>query len=431
MASRRSGKEPASSQGGPPPKKQAQVKNHGIQFKNNKQRDRYKILISKHLHPSRYPDPNTLDVLELFDDVSRLIGKLGWTDLLKPMRGYENFTYEFLSSIVFTKDKLNFDNPNHRVVFRLMNIDYDMSLQHFCEALGFANEGYIHDHWDPSLKPDNYDPAAFWTRITGVSNYVPRANKASNIHNPVLRYLQRVMACTIWGRTELGNTRTDELFMLWAMLHNHPVNTCFYLIDYLDFVGTRPAGRGDIVVGGIITYIARCFGVGEDEGIKPIEGNNRLNIETLIAMNFIKHHPPLHYQLKLNMPIVFLLPNPSRTTTEVEENWLYVNDVQVLGEQDDEEGEGANLHHDEGEGANLHQEGHHGHETGELNENQRWTWIHNEIERMSTEQQRQGVEISGLRNEVQRGNRVNDENNEMLRRMIQHLQLQGPPYGPQ
>ena len=180
------------------------------------------------------------------------------------------------------------------------------------------------------------------------------------------------MACTIWGRTELGNTRTDELFMLWAMLHNHPVNTCFYLIDYLDFVGTRPAGRGDIVVGGIITYIARCFGVGEDEGIKPIEGNNRLNIETLIAMNFIKHRPPLHYQLKLNVPIMFLLPNPSRTTTEVEANLLYVDDVQVLSEQDDDEGDDANLHYDVGEGANLHQEEeYHGHEAGEFNENKK------------------------------------------------------------
>ena len=139
-------------------------------------------------------------------------------------------------------------------------------------------------------------------------------------------------------------------------------------------------------------------------------------------MNFIKHRPPFHYQLQLNVPIMFLLPNPSRTTTEVEENWLYVNDVQVLGEQDDDEGEGANLHHEEG---------HHGHETDELHENQRWTWIHNEIERMSTEQQRQGVEISGHRNEVQRGNRINEENNEMLGWMMQHLHLQGPPYGPQ
>jgi hypothetical protein len=108
------------------------------------------------------------------------------------------------------------------------------------------------------------------------------------------------------------------------------------------------------VVGGIITYIARQFGVGEDEGIKPIEGNNMLNIETLISMNFIKHRPPIHYQLKLNVPILFLLPNPSRTTTEVEENLLYVDGDQVHEEQDHDEGEGANLHHDVGEGANLH-----------------------------------------------------------------------------
>ena len=45
--------------------------------------------------------------------------------------------------------------------------------------------------------------------------------------------------------------------------------------------------------------------------------------------------------------------------------------------------------------------------------------------------QRQGVEITGLRNDVLRGNRINDENNQMLRHMLQHLHLQGPPYGPQ
>jgi hypothetical protein len=186
MASRRrSGKEPASSSG-PPPKKQAQVKNHEIQFRDNKQRDKYKILISKTLHPSRYPNTHTLDVLELLDDVVRMIGNLGWTNLLKPMRGYENFTYEFLSSIVFTKDKLNFDNPNHRVVFRLMNVDYNMSLQHFHDALGFANEGYIHDHWDPSLKPDNYEPAEFWKQITGRNKYVPRATKLATFTTPYL-----------------------------------------------------------------------------------------------------------------------------------------------------------------------------------------------------------------------------------------------------
>ena len=61
---------------------------------------------------------------------------------LRPMKGYENFTYEFLSSILFTKDTMNFDNPDHRVYFRLMNIDYEMSLENFCNEMGFANAGF-------------------------------------------------------------------------------------------------------------------------------------------------------------------------------------------------------------------------------------------------------------------------------------------------
>jgi hypothetical protein len=210
--------------------------------------------------------------------------------------------------------------------------------------------------------------------------------------------------------------------MIWAMLYNHPVNICFYLLDYLSYVGNRSDGKREIVVGGITTYTARQFGVGEDEGIKPIEGNNRLNIDTFIAMNFIKHQPPMQYSLKLNVSILILLPNPSRTSIEVEANLLYVDDDQVHEEQNLNEGEGANLHH-EGE--------HHDQDTGELNDNERWAWMQTEIERISTEQQRQGVELSGLRNDVQKGNRMTQENNEMLRRMMQHLQLQGPPYGLQ
>jgi len=62
----------------------------------------------------------------------RLLGNLGLVEMLKPMRGFENFTYEFLSSISFTKDKSKTDNPKHRVAFRLLNVDYEMSLEDFC-----------------------------------------------------------------------------------------------------------------------------------------------------------------------------------------------------------------------------------------------------------------------------------------------------------
>ena len=60
----------------------------------------------------------------------------------------------------------------------------------------------------------------------------------------------------------------------------------------------------------------------------------------------------------------------------------------------------------------------------------RWTWVQNEIQRMSTEQQRQGAELSRLRSDVQRGNRMHENNNQMLLQMMHHFNLQDPPQGP-
>jgi len=101
------------------------------------------------------------------------------------------------------------------------------------------------------------------------------------------------------------------------------------------------------------SFIARKFGVGEEKGINRINGNNRLDIDTLIAMTFIKPHPPdnMTYELKLNVPLcLFILPNPPRTDTRVEENLLYfgVNQVQEGhgNDGDDGEEESAHLHHE-------------------------------------------------------------------------------------
>jgi len=114
--------------------------------------------------------------------------------------------------------------------------------------------------------------------------------------------------------------------MPWAMLNDRLVNTCYYLLDYLSSIGTRSDGKGEIVIGGIITYIARKFGVGEEKGINWIEGNNRLDIDTLISMK----PDNMTYELKLNVPIcLFILPNPPRTDTGVEENLLYFGVNQV------------------------------------------------------------------------------------------------------
>jgi len=107
----------------------------------------------------------------------------------------------------------------------------------------------------------------------------------------------------------------------------------------------------------------------------------------------------------------------------VEENLLYVgDDPQVHEEHTLGEEEGANLHQDEE---------HHDYGAGGHYNDERWAWMQTEVQRISTEQQRQGVEITRLQNDVLRGNHINEENNQMLWNMMQHLHLQGPPFGPQ
>jgi len=82
--------------------------------------------------------------------------------------------------------------------------------------------------------------------------------------------------------------RTGELFMLWAMLYNYRVNICYYLLDYIvSLAKKKPNDKDDIVVSGIISFIARKFGVGEQCGVNMIEEKIYLNLDTLTSMFFI------------------------------------------------------------------------------------------------------------------------------------------------
>ena len=115
---------------------------------------------------------------------------------------------------------------------------------------------------------------------------------------------------------------------------------------------------------------------------------------------------------KVNRAIcLIILPNLDITNPEVVENLLYVDtNPQVHNDGDDggdEEEVGAHLHHEQ--------------EAGENYNDERWPWMQTEVQRISIEQQRQCVEMAGLRNDVQRGNRINEENNQMLWNMMQHL----------
>ena len=161
--------------------------------------------------------------------------------------------------------------------------------------------------------------------------------------------------------------------MLWAMLNNQHVNTCYYLLDYLVSVAKKkPDEKSEIMVGGITAFIAKKMGVGEESGINRIEENNRLDLDTLTTMFFIRPYgPPQNYQYELRLnraQCLIILPNPSRTDTGVVEKLLYFGtnpQVQNVGDDGNDEDEvDAHLHDNPV---------HHDHEAGGQYDNDWWT----------------------------------------------------------
>jgi hypothetical protein len=393
--------------------KEASPRFHGIKFKNSEQRKRYNKLLSRPLFPNRYPCFFAMLDLGIKEQVESLIENLGWSGLMRTYPGYENLVYEFLSSFCFIKDKTKSDYPQHKVSFRFLGTDYDMTFDYFCQTMGFADAGLIHDSTSQYSKPVNYDPKAFWTTITGLNNYVARSNKASAIQNPVLRYFQRIMGCTIFGRTDLHRVRAPELFILWAALNNHPVNTCYYLLDHLSSITKSDSV---IVAGGIITCIANKFGV-RHAGLNRIEGDNTLSKHDLVQMNFIRNETDIGtFEFRGSRgETLIILPNPARTDIKVAGNLLYVVNPQVPEDDEDASEEGADLPN----------------EARTQMDDEQWNWMQSELQKINTNQQQFGEEFSGMQEEVQRTNQRREETHNALLAMQEYLNARYPPPGNQ
>ena len=82
------------------------------------------------------------------------------------------------------------------------------------------------------------------------------------------------------------------------------------------------------MVGGIITFNAKKFGVSMNQGVKRIEGNYYLDLYTLTNFPFLRTHGPTHnYQYVwriIRTNCLIILPNPNITNPEVVENFHYV-----------------------------------------------------------------------------------------------------------
>lgn len=272
------------------------------------QEDRFNKLSERTLTGTRFIDLDFLDHYGLLEDVRYLLGRIGWLEFIKFSGStYGPITLEFLSSFSVT------GGENAFVSFRIFNHRIVKTLPAFNKLLKLPTDG-------PRKVPLDWIPQTLWAQITTHGDqYRPSSSKAANIYNPVFRYLQRLLANTIFARGEsTGTCRESELFFLHCMLEGTPPDTGFFLAKQLQRVGTNRSS-GDIAIGGLVTIIIQQLGC-DISSFTATHGESRLDLCFCLNSFLVRRHEDGIWLWYNNLPI-FPLPNRTLTTIRDIANW--------------------------------------------------------------------------------------------------------------
>lgn len=231
---------------------------------------------------------------------------------------FARITLEFLSTIEFKlKNRWNGTEKEYygTLHIRLFNTNLELSVDELGSILKLPIVG-------PGTVPDTFAPAEFWTAITGNVEYISKGEKASGIHNPCFRYAQKALAYTMFGRGDSTDVTTQrELFFLYSMAAQTPINVAAFAVDYLGRVGR--ATSGNISVGGMITQIADHFRFGVVLAEAPqVPGKNKLDMAALIQQGMIEVKQD-YYSLICQKSHVLALPAYDFISITNIANWLY------------------------------------------------------------------------------------------------------------
>jgi len=255
--------------------------------KDQAQRKKF-IENNRPIHPSRWIDLQTINELEIAESVQILTSRLGlWEFLCDEVQTYKKITIEFLSSF-------EYDRSSRIMTFNLGGYGWRLTAVQLMNLLEFptANSTEMADR--TSYQQDMPLPMFKSLIITqGDLNY----QRSKTIVHPTLRYIQRVLANTIFGRGETASViRADELFYLHCMLRRNEEEMHFmphlghFMARHFNYVAKQAQPNGYISCGGVITKLARALHV--QTGTDIVEGPTTLDLAGLTIMQLIRRH---HY----------------------------------------------------------------------------------------------------------------------------------------
>jgi len=134
--------------------------------------------------------------------------------------------------------------------------------------------------------PREFNSNAFWSELSGSVRYSTSSSKCTHIRKPSIRVAQRILACSLFARDDSLNVlRLSELYFLSSMLDGVQLDPGSFLARRLHSAAVN--AKGVILIGGIMTTIARYLGV-EPNPENRVSGSERLDQVAFEIMNFCK-----------------------------------------------------------------------------------------------------------------------------------------------
>ena len=409
---------------------------HDIIFIKPEHRHRYAAHLKRKLIPTRYICTDTLDHLGLTTEVHRMFHSVGMLEFMQfEAPTFERITLEFLSTVEFRlKHRWTGTEREYygTLTFRLFNNEHELTVDQLGAVLRLPISG-------PGAAPDSFAAGDFWRAITGLSGYVAKEAKSSRIHNPCFRYAQKGLAYSLFGRGDSNGVATQrELFILYCMAYQQPVNLAAFAADFLGRVGR--ASTGGISVGGMITQIADHFNYSRELfEVNFVPGKTKIDMEALVNQLMIQIHHD-YYSLVIHGKHILTLPAPNRISITNMANWLYENVAPDDGDDEMEnvnagiDGEDETLGEEQGEEEDHPQQFYPTNEGSSQMPPNQWEWVHNEIGHLRTEQERQSVELFRQGEELRsfgteqtRQGAAIDDMHAMMQRLMLHYPYPPPP----
>jgi hypothetical protein len=236
----------------------------------------------------------------ILDQVKTLAESVGlWKFITTPFITYRTLTYEFLST--YTHDNLA------SLSFQLDGRTFTMTDRELNEVCDFPNamaeETMDFDEpWRPYTTEVERQFEADINHPQGKGS-----GRASIINHPVLRYLQRAIGFSIFGRGETAsNYHRRDVYLLFKMLYANSwggrrPDLGAWMLRHLDHVTRVKMVGGGISVGGLVTRLAYHFNVLPREGpIYRMAAEPRprlLDIPYLIGAKLIREEEGVFYHL--------------------------------------------------------------------------------------------------------------------------------------